>query len=137
MDGNDGRHHVASGALIENGRVLLCLRTKERTWCPGVWDFPGGHVDLGESPEAALQRELREELGIDITTPEGPPDHHLVEGELDLKLWILHRWKGTPINAAPEEHETINWFAFSEARALVLAHESYFDLIDRFSRSQR
>jgi mutator protein MutT len=136
MDGSDGRHHVATGALIENGRVLLCLRTKERTWCPGVWDFPGGHVDLGESPEAALQRELREELGIDIATPQRMPDHHLVKDELDLKLWILHRWKGTPMNAAPEEHETIGWFAFSEVRALELAHESYFNLIERISRSQ-
>jgi len=136
MDGNDGRHHVVTGALIENGKVLLCLRTNERTWCPGVWDFPGGHVDLGESPEVALRRELREELGIDIATPEGPPDHQLVEGELHLKLWILRRWKGTPINAAPDEHERISWFAFSEARALELAHESYFNLIERISRSK-
>jgi hypothetical protein len=52
-----------------------------------------------------------------------------------LKLWILRRWKGTPINAAPDEHETIGWFAFSEARALELAHESYFNLIERISRS--
>ena len=136
MDGNDGWHHVVTGALIENGRVLLCLRTKERTWCPGVWDFPGGHVELGESVEVALKRELREELGIDIAAPEGVPDHQIVEGDLDFKLWILHRWKGTPTNAAPDEHETIGWFAFSEVHALELAHESYFNLIERFSRSR-
>jgi len=61
--------------------------------------------------------------------------NRLAEGELALKLWILHRWKGTPINAAPDEHETIGWFAFSEARALELAHESYFNLIERIFRS--
>jgi 8-oxo-dGTP diphosphatase len=136
MDENDGRHHVATAALVEKGRVLLCFRTKERTSFPGVWDFPGGHVEVGESPETALRRELREELGIDIATPEGMPDHQLVEGDLDLKLWILHQWEGTPINAAPDEHERICWFAFSEARALELAHESFPNLIEKISRSK-
>ena len=91
---------------------------------------------MGESPETALRRELREELGIDIATPEGMPDHQLVEGDLDLKLWILHQWEGTPINAAPDEHERICWFAFSEARALELAHESFPNLIEKISRSK-
>lgn len=136
MDGNDGRHQVVTAALVENGRVLLCLRSRERTAFPSVWDFPGGHVELGEAPEVALQRELREELGIDIATPVDLPDHQLVEGELDLKLWILRQWKGTPINAAPDEHETIGWFDFPEASALDLAHESYPNLIERISRSQ-
>jgi len=133
---NEERHHVVTGALIENGGVLLCLRTKERTSAPGVWDFPGGHVEPGESPEAALRRELREEIGIDIDPPTRPPDHRLMEGALDLKLWILHRWTGTPTNAAPDEHVTIGWFAFSEAQALDLAHDTYVNLLERISRSE-
>jgi hypothetical protein len=93
--------------------------------------LPGLRGSSPSAPNAANSRGA----DIDIVSPEGMPDHRLVEGELDLKLWILHRWKGTPINAAPDEHETIGWFAFSEARALELAHESYFNLIERISRS--
>jgi mutator protein MutT len=134
MDANVGRHHVVTAALVKNRKVLLCLRTKERTAFPGVWDFPGGHVEPGETPGAALQRELREELGIVIPPPEGAPDHQLVQGELDLKLWIVHHWQGTPINAAQDEHEAIGWFPFPEARALELAHESYYNFIERILR---
>jgi hypothetical protein len=78
--------------------------------------LPGLRGSSPSAPNAASSRGA----DIDVVTPEGMPDHRLVEGELDLKLWILHRWKGTPINAAPDEHETIGWFAFSEARALEL-----------------
>ena len=98
--------------------------------------FQAATSNLDEAPKAALRRELREELGIDIAEPEDDPDHRLAEGELDLKLWILYQWKGTPMNTAPNEHEAIRWFAFSEVRALELAHASYSNLIESISRSK-
>src|SRR4051812_42504790 len=55
---------VAAGVIIERGRVLLSQR-KSGTHLEGAWEFPGGKVEPGEDPRAALARELTEELGID------------------------------------------------------------------------
>jgi 8-oxo-dGTP diphosphatase len=60
---------VAAGVLIEERRVLLTQR-KAGTHLAGAWEFPGGKVDPGEDPRAALRRELGEELGIDATAGE-------------------------------------------------------------------
>lgn len=54
---------VAAGIVIEGGRVLLSRR-KQGTHLEGLWEFPGGKVEAGEDPRAALARELEEELGI-------------------------------------------------------------------------
>src|SRR5215475_10023251 len=55
---------VAAGIVIERGRVLLSRR-KKGSHLAGLWEFPGGKVEAGEDPRAALRRELDEELGID------------------------------------------------------------------------
>lgn len=60
---------VAAAVIIEEGRVLLTQR-KTGTHLAGAWEFPGGKVEAGEDPRAALARELREELGIDATAGE-------------------------------------------------------------------
>lgn len=54
---------VSGAMIIEGGLVLLARRAAHRRICPNLWDFPGGHLEAGESPEAALERELLEELG--------------------------------------------------------------------------
>jgi 8-oxo-dGTP diphosphatase len=60
---------VAAAVLIESGRVLLTQR-KSGTHLAGAWEFPGGKVEAGEDPRAALRRELREELGIEAVVGE-------------------------------------------------------------------
>ena len=60
---------VSAGVLVENGRVLLTQR-KAGAHLEGMWEFPGGKVEPGEDPRAALVRELREELGIDVNVGE-------------------------------------------------------------------
>ena len=60
---------VAAGVVIEGGRVLVAKR-KAGTHLEGAWEFPGGKVQSGEDPREALCRELREELGIDVTAGE-------------------------------------------------------------------
>ena len=58
--------HVVAAALIDaDGRVLIQQRP-QGTQMAGLWEFPGGKIDLGETPEIALQRELHEELGIGV-----------------------------------------------------------------------
>jgi len=59
-------HRVVAAALLRHGRVLLSHRSPRRTWYPDVWDLPGGHIDVGESPERAVSRELLEEVGVTV-----------------------------------------------------------------------
>lgn len=119
--------------LVRDDRVLLCLRSATRAYYPGVWDLPGGHIEPGESDDAALRRELREELGIVIDSAPEPPFARITDAALgfDLKLWVIRAWRGTPENLAPGEHERIDWFSPSEASALPLALPQYREFIER------
>jgi 8-oxo-dGTP pyrophosphatase MutT (NUDIX family) len=67
-------------------------------------------VEPGELPGAALVRELREELGIGIAAPSGPPVREVHGGTFDMQIWLIEAWTGSPVNVAPEEHDAIAWF---------------------------
>lgn len=90
---------VAAALTDADGRVLLQKR-KESGAMPGLWEFPGGKIEEGETPEAALTRELREELGIETeeaclapacfaSAPNG--DRHML-----LLLYVCRKWKEEP-----------------------------------------
>jgi mutator protein MutT len=101
-------------------RVLLGRRSAARAWLPGVWDVPGGHCEPGEAPEAALVRELREELGVTPLAWEHLATGH--EGGVTLHVYRVRRWDGTPRNARPDEHDALAWVSADEASGLPLAH---------------
>jgi 8-oxo-dGTP diphosphatase len=89
---------VAACALVdEDGRVLLAKRPQGRPLA-GLWEFPGGKVEAGEKPEAALIRELEEELGIDVTeaclAPFTFASHAYEDFHLLMPLYVCRRWKG-------------------------------------------
>jgi 8-oxo-dGTP diphosphatase len=126
-----GVHYVVAGLLIEVGRVLLCHRSASRTWYPDVWDLPGGHIEEGETPAAALVRELHEELGILIPEPAEPAFAHLVESELDCRIWVVRAWTGTPYIASLTEHDDLGWWSPDAIGDLPLADEGYRSLIER------
>jgi 8-oxo-dGTP diphosphatase len=101
---------VAAAALIDrDGRVLLARRPEGKPMA-GLWEFPGGKVRGGETPEAALIRELREELGIDVTAACLAPftfASHAYEGfHLLMPLYLCRRWQGTP---TPREGQRLAW----------------------------
>jgi 8-oxo-dGTP diphosphatase len=73
-------HDVVGAVLVDRSRVLLCHRRPDRAWYPDVWDLPGGHLEPGESSLAALGRECREELGIDVL--ESEVMDHVTDGEV-------------------------------------------------------
>jgi 8-oxo-dGTP diphosphatase len=100
---------VAAALLNGSGEVLVQQRPDGGSMA-GLWEFPGGKVDSGEAPEAALRRELREELGIEIeqfeplTFVEAP-----VEGQhLLMLLYVCRDWHGTP---APLHATALQWVA--------------------------
>jgi 8-oxo-dGTP diphosphatase len=82
-------------------------------------------VEPGELPGAALARELREELGIDIAVPTGPPMQEVRADTFDMQIWLVEAWAGSPANAAPDEHDAIAWFTKDALGELCLAHDSY------------
>jgi 8-oxo-dGTP diphosphatase len=122
---NSAKARIVAALLRDGDRVLLCHRSPRRRWYPDVWDLPGGHVEPGELPGAALARELREELGIDIAAPSGPPVHVVHADTFDMQIWLIEAWTGSPANVAPDEHDAIAWLPKDVLGELSLAHDSY------------
>jgi 8-oxo-dGTP diphosphatase len=101
---------VAAAALVDvDGRVLLCKRPHGKHLA-GMWEFPGGKVDKGETPEACLIRELDEELGINVVEACLAPfvftSHAYDSFHLLMPLYLCRRWNGV---VQAREHEAIAW----------------------------
>jgi len=101
---------VSAVALIDaDGRVLLAQRPEGKSLA-GLWEFPGGKVEAGETPEAALIRELKEELGIDTwqscLAPLTFASHAYPGFHLLMPLFACRKWQGT---ATPREGQTLAW----------------------------
>jgi 8-oxo-dGTP diphosphatase len=128
---------IVTALLRDGNRILLCHRSPRRRWYPDVWDLPGGHVEPGELPGAALARELREELAIDIATPSGPPVQEVRADTFDMQIWLLEAWMGSPVNLAPDEHDAIAWFTDDALAELSLAHDSYLAIFSKILAEHR
>jgi 8-oxo-dGTP diphosphatase len=101
---------VAACALIDtDGRVLIAERPPGRSMA-GLWEFPGGKVEAGETPEATLIRELKEELGIVVQeaclAPLTFASHVYPDFHLLMPLYVCRRWEGT---VAPQEGQRLAW----------------------------
>jgi 8-oxo-dGTP diphosphatase len=101
---------VVAAALVDvDGRVLICKRPQGKQLA-GLWEFPGGKVEAGETPEAALIRELEEELGLAVTHPCLAPfvfaSHTYENFHLLMPLYLCRRWEGF---AEAREHEALAW----------------------------
>ncbi|WP_458792069.1 8-oxo-dGTP diphosphatase MutT [Yoonia sp. MH D7] len=101
---------VSAVALIDtDGRVLLGQRPEGKSMA-GLWEFPGGKVEPGETPEAALIRELQEELGINTWSSCLAPltfaSHSYENFHLLMPLFACRRWEGTPRG---RENQALKW----------------------------
>lgn len=111
---------VAAALVGADGRVLLQQRAAGRSMA-GLWEFPGGKVEKGELPEAALERELREELGIGVEAASLVPaafasaalgDRHML-----LLLYVCREWGGEP---QPLDASALQWVRPAEMHDLPM-----------------
>ncbi len=101
---------VAAAALVDqDNRVLLARRPPGKSMA-GLWEFPGGKVEPGETPESALRRELAEELGIDVCPsclfPFTFASHTYSDFHLLMPLYVSREWDG---EVSPREGQEIAW----------------------------
>ncbi|HYF23822.1 MAG TPA: (deoxy)nucleoside triphosphate pyrophosphohydrolase [Caulobacteraceae bacterium] len=101
---------VAAAALVDvDGRVLIARRPEGKS-LPGLWEFPGGKVEPGETPEAALIRELDEELGIQVKEACLAPfvfsSFSYESFHLLMPLWLCRRWEGV---VTARHHAALAW----------------------------
>jgi len=101
---------VAAAALVDaDGRVLIARRPPGKAMA-GLWEFPGGKVHEGETPEAALIRELQEEIGIDTRrsclAPIAFASHTYDDFHLLMPLFACRVWQGIP---SPQEGQELTW----------------------------
>lgn len=109
---------MVAGAIVSDGLLLLAQRSRPAELA-GLWELPGGKVEPGETPEAALARELREELGVETAVGHAlTGDVGLAEGRV-LRAYRVELISGTPV---PLDHSALRWV---DASAL-----STMDLVD-------
>lgn len=101
---------VVACALVDADRRVLIAERPEGKAMAGLWEFPGGKVEPDETPEAALIRELQEELGISTQTaclaPVSFASHSYENFHLLMPLYACRKWQGMP---EPREHTALKW----------------------------
>ncbi len=108
---------VVAVAMVDvDGRILLGQRPAHKH-LGGLWEFPGGKVEPGETPEAALIRELHEELGVDIRASCLAPltfvSHSYERFHLLMPLYVCRQWKG---KVTPKENQALAWVPANRLR---------------------
>ncbi|WP_404401755.1 (deoxy)nucleoside triphosphate pyrophosphohydrolase [Pelagibacterium halotolerans] len=101
---------VVACALVDADRRVLIAQRPEGKQLAGLWEFPGGKVEEGETPEAALIRELREELGVETKeaclAPLTFASHTYDDFHLFMPLYVCRKWQGM---AVAHEHSALKW----------------------------
>jgi len=100
---------VACALVDQDHRILIAKRPPGKTMA-GLWEFPGGKIESGELPEAALIRELKEELGIEINqaclAPLTFASHSYEDFHLLMPLYICRKWQGL---VSAKENQELKW----------------------------
>ena len=113
MERQDGvSKNVAAAVLVHQDKILIAQRPKD-DFLAGRWEFPGGTLEQGETPEICLQREFREELDIEITIGPfmGEYLYHYPHGSVHLHVYLAS-WQGGQLNC--KVHDAYRWVTVQE-----------------------
>lgn len=115
--------YVVGGAIEHEGRYLVARRSTSMD-LPGLWEFPGGKIEQGETPRDTLRRELAEELGIEVEVNEFVATGVVPKGDRMIKLDVYRcRWTGGELDV--REHAEVRWVAPSEMSGLKWAQADW------------
>ncbi|MEU5635801.1 (deoxy)nucleoside triphosphate pyrophosphohydrolase [Streptomyces rishiriensis] len=104
---------VVGAALLDDGRLLAARRSAPPELA-GRWELPGGKVEPGERPEAALVRELREELGVEAETVEPVPGEWPLRPPYVLRVWTARLRPGSAAPEPLQDHDALRWLSPDE-----------------------
>ncbi|MGD0338588.1 MAG: (deoxy)nucleoside triphosphate pyrophosphohydrolase [Bacteroidota bacterium] len=124
---------IAVGVIWRDGSVLLCQRKKSAKY-PLKWEFPGGKIESGETPEVCLRRELLEELAITATIGKELHRQHIVyadSGSYDVKYYLVRTFEGVPENRA---FSRIQWVDIADLQ-LYDVLEGNLEVIRKISKN--
>lgn len=129
---------VVGAVIVRDGRILAAQRSHRAT-LGGMWEFPGGKIEPGETPRDALEREVREELALDVTVGDevATTTHLYPFGEVTLTTFYCELRSG---DVTLTEHEAVQWLAPDELHALKWAPAdipAVDSIVERFSRAPR
>ncbi len=104
---------VVGAALLDDGRLLAARRSAPPELA-GRWELPGGKVEPGETPEVALTRELREELGVEAEPVEQVPGQWPLRTPYVLRVWTARLLPGSPRPKPLQDHDDLRWLTPAE-----------------------
>lgn len=107
--GGDGGQALVGAPIVRDGMLLLGRRSPDKIICPGAWDVIGGHVEARETFEAALLREVEEEIGIRPLGYDEHSRHPLAQGGTLVLFRVIH-WAGCEPRLQDDEHVELRWF---------------------------
>lgn len=127
-------------AVIFSDCKVLCAQRSDTMPLPGFWEFPGGKIEKGESPEACLIREMREELAMDVSIigPLRSTEHSYIAGKIIRLLPFVCSWESGEIYLL--EHQAVKWLTKEELNSLSWAAADWpivVDLIENWNNIQK
>ena len=134
MEENPTMLFVVAAALTNKSGTILLQKRPEGKAMAGLWEFPGGKVEKGETPKAALIRELREELSIKVDAEDLIPitfaNENLGDRNMLLLLYQCSQWTNDPIS---NDQQELRWTNFDEMRSLPMppADAPFISILER------